>query len=121
VVEDNHDVRTVAVELLEQLGYRTIAVESAAAALEALDRGRKPDLVFSDVVLPGELNGLALARRIRERFPELPVLLTTGYAKALGPRPDFHVLRKPYQISALGRAVRNAIDSTKLVRTVRAS
>jgi len=91
------------------------------SALEALDRGRKPDLVFSDVVLPGELNGLALAGRIRERFPDLPVLLTTGYAKALGPRPDFHVLRKPYQISALGRAVRNAIDSSKVARTVRAS
>jgi hypothetical protein len=80
-------------------------------------------------------NGLAPTAACRRMYPELgrrmsgcgtvdgglPALLTTGHAKALGPRPNFHVLRKPYQISALGRAVRNAIDLEKVTRTVRAS
>jgi PAS domain S-box-containing protein len=118
VVEDNDDVRVVAVSLLEQLGYRTAAVESASAALARLAAGEFPDAIFTDVVLPGEMDGLALARLLKERHPDLPVVLTTGYAKIFESEPEFPVLRKPYQIAALGRVIRSALDSATDVRRV---
>jgi CheY-like chemotaxis protein len=83
VVEDNSDVKTVATTLLKQLNYRTIAVESAKAALDFLAAGKPVDLVFSDVMLPGNLDGLGLARNIGKQYPHIPVLLTSGCAKAL--------------------------------------
>jgi PAS domain S-box-containing protein len=121
VVEDNDDVRAVAVSLLEQLGYRTIAVESASAALARLAAEATPGAIFTDVVLPGEMDGLALARALRESHPDVPVVLTTGYAKVFETESEFPVLRKPYQIAALGRVIRAALDSAKLARTALAS
>ena len=109
VVEDNPDVRHVAVSLLEQLGYRTVEVEGAAAALDQL-AGGDIALVFSDVVLPGQIDGLALARIVNDRYPNIPVVLTTGYTKVFDADPEFPVLRKPYQISALGRVIQQALS-----------
>jgi PAS domain S-box-containing protein len=116
VVEDNDEVRTVAVSLLEQLGYRTTAVESAPVALEKLAAGAAFDLIFTDVVLPGDVDGLALARTVKSRYPGIPIVLTTGYAKIFDTEPEFPVLRKPYQLAALGRAMRDALDSAKVPR-----
>ncbi|MBV8753484.1 MAG: response regulator [Hyphomicrobiales bacterium] len=121
VVKDNDDVRVVAVSLLEQLGYRTVSVESASAALVRLGAGEIPDAIFTDVVLPGEMDGLALARVVKERHPDVPVVLTTGYAKIFENEPEFPVLRKPYQLAALARVIRAALDSAKLARTALAS
>jgi PAS domain S-box-containing protein len=112
VVEDNDDVRAVALSLLEQLGYRTLAAHSAAAALDTLANGHCVDLVFTDVVLPGPTDGLALARALRKQYPLTPVVLTTGYAKIFDSDPEFPVLRKPYQISALGRIIRDALNAS---------
>ena len=109
VVEDNPDVRQVAVSLLEQLGYRTVEVGSAGAALERL-AAEHIALVFSDVVLPGQIDGLALARIVAERHPDIPVVLTTGYTRVFDADPEFPVLRKPYQVSALGRVIQQALD-----------
>jgi len=108
-VEDNPEVADVAAGLIEQLGHRVQVVGSARAAMELLDGGARPDLVFSDIVMAGDLNGLGLARRIRETWPSLPVLLTTGYsreAEAIG--DEFAVLAKPYQLSDLGAALQAA-------------
>jgi PAS domain S-box-containing protein len=113
VVEDNHDVRAVTVSLLEQLGYRAVAVEHAAAALDALAASQEIDVIFSDVVLPGDIDGLLLARTIRARYPDLPIVLTTGYAKVFDSEPEFPVLRKPFQISALGRVIREVLGTGK--------
>jgi CheY-like chemotaxis protein len=113
VVEDNPEVRNVTVSLLEQLGYRTIAVESSAAALDVLSSRQDVGLVFSDVVLPGHIDGLALGREIAERYPHIPVVLATGYAKVFESEPEFPVLRKPYQLPALGRVIRDALDSVR--------
>ena len=110
VVEDNADVRRVAVSLLEQLGYRAIEVETAAAALDLIASGKQVDLVFSDVVLPGAVDGLALARTLSERYPHIPVVLTTGYTRVFDADPEFPVLRKPYQISMLGRVIHDALN-----------
>ncbi len=120
VVEDNAEVRHVAVSLLEQLGYRTIEAEHAAAAIDVLAAGTGVALVFSDVVLPGQTDGLALARIIAERYPSLPVVLTTGYTKVFETAPEFPVLRKPYQVSALGRVIQQSLNPLVPTQSVRA-
>ena len=111
VVEDNPEVKSVAVTLLEQLNYRTVAVDDAKAALNFLSAGAPVDLVFTDVMLPGDLDGVALAHTINRRHPRVPVLLTSGYAKALNARHGLPILRKPYQIGALAEAVRSTLDT----------
>jgi PAS domain S-box-containing protein len=111
-VEDNEEVRNVAVSLLEQLGYRTIAVEDADAALDVLRSRQDIDLLFSDVVLPGRTDGVALGREISGRYPHIPVVLTTGYSQVFDTAPEFPVLRKPYQVSALGRVLHEALNSS---------
>ncbi len=121
VVEDNEDVRSVAVSLLEQLGYHTIAVEDAEAALAALAAGHQINLLFSDVVLPGRTDGVALAREVADRYPKIPIVLTTGYSKVFESEPEFPVLRKPYQLSALGRVIHEALNSSKARRAMLAN
>ena len=109
-VEDNPDVADVAIGLLEHLGHHVQIVNSATAALRMLEHGPQPDLVFSDIVMAGEMDGLALARQIRKRWPVLPVLLATGYSKraeAIG--HEFPILGKPYQIAELTGALSAAI------------
>jgi PAS domain S-box-containing protein len=113
VVEDNADVRNVAVALLKELGYRTIEADTAPAALALLANGRNVRLVFSDVVLPGEIDGLALARTVCTRYPHIPVVLTTGYTKVFETDPEFPLLRKPYQIAALGRVIHDALGTAR--------
>ena len=113
VVEDNEEVKTVAIALLEQLNYRTLAVGNAKAALDILQGNTAVDLVFSDVMLPGDIDGIGLAKAVNERHPRVPVLLTSGYAKALIGRHGLPILRKPYQMSALAQAVRASLDTRR--------
>jgi PAS domain S-box-containing protein len=110
VVEDNPDVKSVAVTLLEQLNYRTVAVDNAKSALNLLATGTPIDLVFTDVMLPGDLDGVALAQAISKKHPRVPVLLTSGYAKALAACHGLPILRKPYQLSALAEAICSTLD-----------
>jgi PAS domain S-box-containing protein len=114
VVEDNSDVADVTSTLLGQLGYRVVRAPSAADALALLDDGGI-DLVFTDIVMPGPMDGLALAGEIRARHPEMPVLLTTGYTD-VAPEAEFKfaVLRKPFQIPALEKIVREALQRSRL-------
>jgi CheY-like chemotaxis protein len=113
VVEDNREVRAVTVSLLDQLGYRTVAVTNAQEALEALASRQGVNVIFTDVVLPGQSDGLLLARTIKARHPEVPIVLTTGYVKDFDADFEFPVLRKPYQIAALGRVIREALDGPR--------
>jgi CheY-like chemotaxis protein len=106
VVEDNPDVAEVSAALLEQLGNRTRIVTNARAALGALSESELPDLVLTDIVMAGEMDGIDLARRIRADYPDLPVLLATGYSQAAERLAgEFPILAKPYQMSELSRAV----------------
>ncbi|WP_082539672.1 MULTISPECIES: PAS domain-containing sensor histidine kinase [unclassified Caulobacter] len=106
LVEDNPDVADVAAAFLQQLGHRVKVATSAGAALNALENGEAPDLVFSDIVMAGDVDGLGMARVLRERYPQLPVLLATGYSHAAERIGDeFPILRKPYNVDQLGRAI----------------
>ncbi len=96
LVEDNPEVGEVSKLLLEQLGYRVVGADRPAAACEILAKRDDIVLVFSDIVMPGDMDGLAFARAVRERHPGLPVLLATGYSSAaerVG--GEFPIIRKP--------------------------
>ena len=80
LVEDNADVAEVGADYLRQLGFKVRSVANAQAAIAALRLDANVDLVFSDILMPGGMNGLDLAREIGERFPGIPVLLATGYS-----------------------------------------
>src|SRR3954467_6701138 len=102
VVDDSADVAEVTSSLFEHLGYETIYQDSAEAALKLLEAGTKIDLVFSDIVMPGTIDGVGLAREIRSRYPNLPVVLTTGYSDAAEAAPsNLRILRKPFDTEAL--------------------
>jgi PAS domain S-box-containing protein len=108
LVEDNPDVSTATAELLETLGYEVHAVTDAAAALAVLEGGATVDLVVSDIVMPGPMDGLALTRAVAKRFPRIPVLLVTGYSEAaLNAKNEYPILHKPYELHELGAAIAN--------------
>jgi PAS domain S-box-containing protein len=102
VVDDSADVAEVTASMFEHLGYDTVYRDSAEAALKLLEAGTKIDLVFSDIVMPGTIDGVGLAREIRSRYPNLPVALTTGYSDAAKAVPsNLRILRKPFDTEAL--------------------
>ncbi|MBO9715959.1 MAG: response regulator [Pseudoxanthomonas sp.] len=108
LVEDDAEVAAFVEELLHRLGHAVVHAASARAALGALADERKVGLVFSDIMMPGGISGLDLAREIRQRRPGLPVLLTSGYAGAGGPEAEalgIEILRKPYGIEDLRAAL----------------
>jgi PAS domain S-box-containing protein len=111
VVEDNEDVGQFSTELLHDLGYQTKWVTNAREALAMLAEDEFAfDLVFSDVIMPG-MNGVELAAVIRERYPGLPVVLTSGYSSVLAENAHrgFELIQKPYSVEALSRTLRKAI------------
>jgi PAS domain S-box-containing protein len=102
IVDDSAEVAEVTSSLFERLGYDSDYRDSADAALKYLAEGTKIDLVFSDIVMPGTIDGVGLAREIRSRYPNLPVVLTTGYSDAAQAAPaDLKILRKPFDTVAL--------------------
>jgi CheY-like chemotaxis protein len=115
VVEDNLDVGKFSTELLEDLGYSTEWVRSAADALAILAEDEFAfDLVFSDVIMPG-MNGVELATMIRDVYPGLPVVLTSGYSSVLAQNAHrgFELVQKPYSVEALSRVLRRSISTLR--------
>jgi PAS domain S-box-containing protein len=113
LVEDDDEVATLVTEMLQELGYRVTRAASAESALGALANERHVDLVLSDIMMPGSMNGLGLARELKLRRPGLPVLLTSGYAGAVidgAQDENIGVLRKPYDIGELDTALREAVE-----------
>jgi CheY-like chemotaxis protein len=113
VVEDNAIVRSVAVARFEELGHSVLEAESAAAALELLGSPAPIDLLFTDVVIPGGMGGLDLARRALELRPGIRVIFTSGYAasfNAVGDLPG-EFLQKPYRDEDLRRVLQRALAS----------
>jgi PAS domain S-box-containing protein len=113
VVEDDPRVRRVSVRRLTELGYVVVEVDSGAAALAILDKGGPIDLVFTDIVMPGGMTGIDLAREVRVRRPGLKVLFTSGYADPAalqsGMTPNDGWLGKPYSRADLASKLRELL------------
>jgi signal transduction histidine kinase/CheY-like chemotaxis protein len=103
LVEDDDAVAEAVGGMLSELGYDYHRVAHATAALEALEAGERADLVFSDMVMPGPIDGVTLAQSIRKRWPSLPVVLTSGFSEAAdaASREGWRLLAKPYRMDAL--------------------
>jgi PAS domain S-box-containing protein len=114
VVEDDAMVRTSAIRQLKSLGYRTIAASNGAEALALLDQGAQFDLLFTDMVMPGGLNGRQLGREIARRRPFVKMLYTSGYTEGGIVHdgrldPGIIVLGKPYRKLELARKIREVL------------
>jgi PAS domain S-box-containing protein len=115
VVEDNDALRRLVLRQLRQLGYQTVEAENAVAALALLQDGQAVDLLFTDLVMAGAIGGIELARTVTARWPDIRILLTSGFSDT---KPDdgseqpveARLLSKPYQKQDLARAVRAALD-----------
>ena len=115
VVEDNDEVRSFSTEALRELGYDVLEAADGAAALALLDRQPGIGLLFTDIGLPGGLNGRQLAHEALRRKAGLKVLLTTGYAQgggdaALPPDADVQVVAKPFTFGELAARIRRILD-----------
>jgi CheY-like chemotaxis protein len=103
LVEDNPEVANASTSLLEELGYNVRWAPDAVSALAELEKDGI-DIVCSDIVMSGKMDGVGLAKAIREKRPKLPILLMTGFSAAAKEiSSQFPVLRKPYQLHELSR------------------
>ena len=111
VVEDDDAVADLVTEMLDELGYDAVRAPTASGALDTLKADSRFDLVFSDMVMPGEMGGLDLAREIGRRRPDLPIILTTGYSAAAAAvqAEGLRLLVKPYRIDALAEELQAAL------------
>ncbi|MEK9968144.1 MAG: MASE4 domain-containing protein [Ferrovibrio sp.] len=111
LVEDDDDVAETTIGILGLLGYECRRMRDAGTTLALLLGGQTFDLLFSDVVMPGGMSGLDLAKKVRSHFPQLPILLCTGLSSmaAEADREGFSVIAKPYRAEALADALAHAM------------
>jgi signal transduction histidine kinase len=119
VVEDDEDVRSVAVSMLTKLGYCVLQAESGREALEILKReNRSIDLLFTDIVMPGGMNGIDLVVQMREYYPQIKALFTSGYTENAIPNYNFcageELISKPYRRDVLATRIRKVLDGESL-------
>jgi DNA-binding NtrC family response regulator len=100
-VEDDPLVRASVSPALSSAGFTVIEAENADQALKVLATEKHIDLLFSDVVMPGELSGIDLARIVRERYPDMPVLLASGHSDLRINLSNVRMLGKPYDLDAV--------------------
>ncbi|KFE33895.1 ATP-binding protein [Thioclava atlantica] len=118
VVEDDPLVRETVLDRLEALGYAVLEAGDVTQALSIIEQGEPVDMVFSDVVLPGERSGYDLACQLHLSHPEIPVLLTSGHTSRHLVRrsdqdPEIELLQKPYSIAALAASVARALKAAR--------
>jgi PAS domain S-box-containing protein len=119
VVEDNASVGEFAASALFELGYDSVLVDSPPKALTELSKDRdRFDVVFSDVVMPG-MSGIELGQEVRRLYPDLPVVLTSGYSHVMAQNgaQGFELLHKPYSVEELSRVLLKAAVSRAINRT----
>jgi CheY-like chemotaxis protein len=112
VVEDNSQVAESAMALLREQGHQVEHCASAPDALQFPERDAGFDVIFSDLVMPGGMDGLDLAQTVRERWPAIPILLATGYSDSVerAAREGFPILSKPYHPTELERELRRLLS-----------
>lgn len=108
IVEDDDAVANAVDEMLREMGCATTRVTSAQAALSAVEDSCSYDLIFSDIVMPGTMNGVDLARELRRRYPNTPIVLTSGFSGTATVDASFPMLRKPYKFEDLMQVVSRA-------------
>ncbi|MDB5526732.1 MAG: hypothetical protein JWM58_4495 [Rhizobium sp.] len=116
VAEDDEDVRATVVDMLGDLGYRVLKAHDAASALNVIESGVAVDLLFTDVVMPGPMKSADVARKAKERLPNIAVLFTSGYTEnsiVHGGRldPGVELLSKPYSRETLARKIRHLLNN----------
>ena len=114
VVEDDPELRDLAADLLDFLGYRTMVAASGEAALAVLKAERGIDLIFTDLVMPGKLDGLALAAAARRLDPTVKIVFTSGFLGHAAlrqrlPARDEVFVQKPYRARDLAAAIERAL------------
>src|SRR5207237_7117963 len=119
VVEDDRLVREYVLAQLQNLGYSVIAAANGAEALALTDQGARPDLLFTDVIIPGGMNGREVADEAVRRWPSLKVLFTSGYTESAIVHhgrldPGVLLLAKPYRKTDLARMIRKALDDPEV-------
>jgi PAS domain S-box-containing protein len=118
VVEDDPDVRAYSCEMLRELGYTVLEADNGEVGLRLLDTHPEIKLLFTDVGLPGGMNGRQLADEARRRRPHLPALFTTAYARNAIVHdgrldPGVELITKPYAQAALATKLRNLLDASE--------
>jgi DNA-binding NtrC family response regulator len=114
VVEDDDLVLELVVAMMKDLGYEVVTATEARSALSIIQHDDRIQLLFADVIMPDQMNGIDLARAAQRCRPELKILLTSGYAgfDAVGERrTEFPVLAKPYHRAELAWRVRTTLDA----------
>ena len=118
IIEDREKIRSFVCRVLNRLGYQLLEAENSNEALKLLQTNNQIDLIFSDISIPGKMDGLDLANHINSRIPSLKILLTTGMESGLGrdndKKIDFPLLRKPYSIEKLATSIRSMLDNGQL-------
>ena len=110
LVEDRNDVATTTTQMLELLGYQSAVAHDADSALQLLAQNSAYELLLSDVIMPGSMDGITLARTAIKQYPSLKVLLVTGYAQLSEKEGvEFPVLCKPYRHADLARKLRELL------------
>jgi CheY-like chemotaxis protein len=114
VVDDDDDVRALAVAILHDAGYRALPAANGDAALTLLQNGLLVDLLFTDIVMPGELDGFRLALEARRIQPDMKIVYTTGFAgfpaRISGQVVAAPMLKKPYRPAELASMVMRALE-----------
>jgi PAS domain S-box-containing protein len=118
LVEDNPQIREVGTAILRELGYQVIVAESGDAGMRHIEAGERFDLLFTDIVMPGQLSGIALARELRSRDPAVRILFTSGFSSPELLREQIQelggaeLIAKPYRKAELGILVRAMLNRT---------
>lgn len=110
MVEDNADVRLMGATLLEEAGFEVHQAGDADEALSMVMEGLGFDLLFTDIVMPGAIDGVALAAEVRRLRPEVPVLLTTGWGDRANDHGGLDLIGKPYRAPELTRMIHALLD-----------
>jgi CheY-like chemotaxis protein len=111
IVEDDHELRELATQLVQGLGYSACSASNGAEAMAALERDSNIGLLFTDIIMPGGMSGIELAVETRRRWPDLGILMTSGFPGHLRPGAplggEFQIIRKPFTQAELAAAFAN--------------
>jgi two-component system, response regulator PdtaR len=116
LVEDNADLRELAAAYLQEVGFEVIATGSAQEAIDVIDSYSRIDLVFSDITMPGAMDGVGLARWLSVNRPLMPLILTSGERRTgfERPTPRRRFLPKPYLFDVVEHDIRELVESASI-------